>query len=43
MATGSIHVADLEVTALAEPWVLSYEKKYGGCRSWLGLPEREVH
>jgi len=39
MATGSIHCAFLEVYELAEPWVLTYEKKFGGCRSWLNLPE----
>jgi len=42
MATGSIHVAELEVIPLKKPWVLSYEKKYGGCRSWLELPEPPV-
>lgn len=41
MATGSIHCAELEVYQLATPWKLTYEKKYGGCRSWLELPEPE--
>ena len=39
MATGSIHVAMLEVEKLARPWQLIYEKKYGGCRSWVSLPD----
>ena len=39
MATGSIHVAFLEVEKLEKPWTLIYEKKYGGCRSWINLPE----
>ncbi len=39
MASGSIHVALVRVRALAEPWVIPYEPKYGGCRSWLKLPD----
>jgi len=39
MASGSIHCAFLEVYKLEKPWVLSYEKKYGGCRSWIQLPD----
>ncbi len=39
MHTGSIHIAELSVQKLEKPWVLSYEKKYGGCRSWLELPD----
>ncbi|BCX46674.1 DUF1802 domain-containing protein [Haloferula helveola] len=39
MATGSIHVALVRVRQLAEPWVFPYEKKYGGCRSWIDIPE----
>ncbi len=38
MASGSIHVAFVRVLELAEPWVLPYEKAYGGCRSWINLP-----
>ncbi len=41
MAAGSIHVAYVKVRKLAEPWVFPYETKYGGCRSWVNLPERE--
>lgn len=39
MNSGSIHVAELSVERLKSPWLLSYEKKYGGCRSWLELPD----
>ena len=39
MATGSIHVALVRVRELAPPWVFPYEKSYGGCRSWIKLPE----
>lgn len=39
MASGSIHVALVRVSALAEPWEFPYEAKYGGCRSWVKLPE----
>lgn len=39
MATGSIHLALARVSQLAEPWTFPYEAKYGGCRSWLQLPE----
>jgi len=37
MLSGSIHVAYVEVESLGDPIVLSYQKKYGGCRSWLEL------
>lgn len=39
MASGSIHVARVRVRKLAEPWEFPYEAKFGGCRSWLHLPE----
>lgn len=39
MASGSIHVALVRVRELAEPWEFAYEPKYGGCRSWVKLPE----
>ena len=39
MASGSIHVALVRVSALAEPWKLPYEPGFGGCRSWIKLPE----
>ena len=35
MASGSIHVAYVEVEQLDEPLRFPYEKKYGGCRSWV--------
>ena len=35
MASGSIHVAYVQVEKLDEPLRYSYEKKYGGCRSWV--------
>lgn len=39
MASGSIHLALVEVSKLAEPVRLTYEKRFGGCRSWLEIPE----
>jgi len=39
MASGSIHLALVRIRELAEPWQFSYEAKYGGCRSWINLPE----
>jgi hypothetical protein len=39
MASGSIHVALVRVRELATPWEFPYETRYGGCRSWVNLPE----
>lgn len=39
MASGSIHVAIARVFQLAEPWEFPYEPSFGGCRSWIKLPE----
>lgn len=39
MSAGSIHVALVRVRGLARPWELEYGPKYGGCRSWIKLPE----
>jgi hypothetical protein len=39
MSSGSIHVALVRVSRLASPWEFPYEAKYGGCRSWVALPE----
>jgi hypothetical protein len=39
MASGSIHLALVRVRKLATPWEFPYEPKYGGCRSWVNLPE----
>ena len=36
---GSIHCALVRVSRLAEPWEITYEKKHGGCRTWVDLPE----
>jgi hypothetical protein len=43
MASGSIHVALVRVRELATPWEFSYEAKYGGCRSWIELPQAPDH
>lgn len=39
MASGSIHLALVRVRELAAPWEFPYETRYGGCRSWINLPE----
>ncbi|MEX1048643.1 MAG: DUF1802 family protein [Akkermansiaceae bacterium] len=39
MASGSIHVAHVRVRELAVPWNFPYQAKFGGCRSWVSLPE----
>lgn len=39
MAAGSIHLALVKVSKLESPWRLEYEKRFGGCRSWVELPE----
>ena len=39
MSSGSIHVALAEVWQLATPWNFTYEKRLGGCRSWVDLPK----
>ena len=39
MAAGSIHLAVVRVRELAQPWEFPYEAKFGGCRSWINLPE----
>jgi hypothetical protein len=39
MAAGSIHVALVRVRKLATPWELPYQPSFGGCRSWIQLPE----
>lgn len=40
--TQQIHCALVRVFALPERWVIPYEKKHGGCRTWVDLPEREA-
>ena len=39
MASGSIHLALVRIRRLATPWEFPYEARYGGCRSWVNLPE----
>jgi hypothetical protein len=39
MVTGSIHVAAVRIRQLAVPWEIPYEPGFGGCRSWIKLPE----
>lgn len=39
MSSGSIHMAFVRAARLEKPWSLRYEKRFGGCRSWLELPE----
>jgi hypothetical protein len=39
MSSGSIHAALVRVRELAEPWQLVYQPSFGGCRSWITLPE----
>ena len=39
MAAGSIHAALVLVRELAQPWEFPYETRFGGCRSWIELPE----
>lgn len=39
MSAGSIHLAFVKVSKLSIPWKLEYVKGYGGCRSWVDLPE----
>lgn len=34
-----LHIALVRVSALPEPWTFPYERSYGGCRSWVKLPE----
>ena len=34
-----VHIAFVRVFELAEPWVFPDAPKYGGCRSWVALPD----
>lgn len=38
-ATAGLHVAFVDVIRLNEPWILPDLPTYGGCRSWVELPE----
>ena len=37
-----LHVAFLRAFRLAEPWRFPDQRQFGGCRSWLRLPEPPV-
>jgi len=37
-----VNVALVRVYRLAEPWNLTMSPSYGGCRSWVTLPEHEI-
>ena len=39
MASGSIHLAMVKIFRLNTPIELTYQKRFGGCRSWLDIPE----
>lgn len=41
MASGSIHLALVRVSKLPTPLELTYEKRFGGCRSWLEIDAEE--
>ncbi len=43
MSSGSIHLALVRVRQLASPWEFPYEASFGGCRSWIQLPEHPSH
>jgi len=38
-----IHVGFARVYRLSTPWFLPMEKRFGGCRSWVELPEAPQH
>jgi len=38
-----IHVGFARVYRLSTPWVLRMDKRFGGCRSWVELPEAPAH
>ena len=35
-----LHIAFLRAFKLSTPWECPFQKSYGGCRSWVTLPER---
>jgi hypothetical protein len=35
-----VHVAFVRAFRLSKPWTFPNEKRFGGCRSWVELPER---
>jgi hypothetical protein len=34
-----LHLAFVRTYRLPEPWVFPYQKSFGGCRSWVNLPD----
>jgi hypothetical protein len=34
-----LHLAFVRAYRLPEPWVFPYQRSFGGCRSWLNLPD----
>jgi hypothetical protein len=34
-----LHLAFIRAYRLPEPWVFPYQRSFGGCRSWLNLPD----
>ena len=34
-----LNVAFVRIFELAQPWVFSQERRFGGCRSWIELPD----
>ena len=34
-----LHLAFVRTYRLPEPWVFPYQRSFGGCRSWLNLPD----
>lgn len=39
MASGSIHLALVRISALKPPLELTYDTRFGGCRSWVEIPD----
>ncbi|MBV9491632.1 MAG: DUF1802 family protein [Verrucomicrobia bacterium] len=37
-----LHLAFVQAYRLAEPWTFPYQNKFGGCRSWVELPDRSA-
>jgi hypothetical protein len=36
--TPGLHLAFLRVYRLTRPWILPFDRSFGGCRSWVNLP-----
>jgi hypothetical protein len=39
MSSGSIHLALVRISALKPPLELTYDTRFGGCRSWVEIPD----